>query len=85
VRVEDSKEFRHNIRKWALKCAHEVRFAIPAKVIVNVLREYPALVDEKGELMNIVREVCTEVNKLKDKQIEKEMHKYTYEETTIFE
>ena len=72
------------MRKWALKCAHKYKFAIPNKVIARILREFPQLEDEKKELMDEVRKVCTEVNKMKDAEIASELEQ-SGDETIIFE
>ena len=74
-----------SMRRWAIKCAHRYRFAVPNKVIVDVLKEFPRLEDERGELMDEVRKVCTEVNKMKDTQIAKEIEEKNSGDTIIFE
>lgn len=83
--MESDEALKTSIRRWALKCAHKYRFAIPNKVIVNVLREFPMLEDEKGDLMENVRDICTEVNKMKDTDIARELHENSADETLIYE
>ncbi|MFH0927031.1 MAG: hypothetical protein V1822_00445 [Candidatus Micrarchaeota archaeon] len=83
--MENDEALRASIRKWAVKCAKQYRFAIPNKVIVNVLKEFPHLQDEGGELMDLVREVCTEVNKMGDKEILREARKIDAGDTTVYE
>ena len=74
-----------SMRRWALKCAHKIRFAVPKEVIVGVLKEFPKLEDDRGELMEEVRKVCTEVNKLKDTEIAAELERNSGDETVIYE
>ena len=82
--MEIDKAAYRCIRREALKCAHKFRFAIPNKVIANVLLEFPHLAQETGELMDEVRKICMEVNKMKDSQIAKELEKNQTDDTIIY-
>ncbi len=83
MEVEEAVEV--SIRKWALDCAKKHKIAIPAKVMPHILKEFPQYAPHKKELMENVREICTQVNAMKDKQIRDEYEKHTFEGTTIYE
>lgn len=83
--MEVENPLRLRMRRWALACAKRYRFAIPNKVIVDVLREFPHLAEERADLMEEIRTVCMEVNKLKDSQIEKELEQISLDDTAIYE
>jgi len=83
--MEIDKAMHAKMRRAALQCVHRFRFAIPNKVIVDVLREFPHLAEEKGDLMDEVRKICMEVNKLKDSQIRKELEENNLDDTIIYE
>jgi len=72
-----------SMRRWSLKCATQFRFAIPNKVIEHVLLEFPKLAKQRKELMDEIRKVCLEVNKLKDSEIRKEIDEIFFEDTVI--
>lgn len=71
------------MRKCALNCALKYRFAIPNKIIDEVLEQFPKLGKDRKELMDEIRKVCIEVNKLKDNEIRLELEKNFFEDTII--
>ncbi|MFH1306978.1 MAG: hypothetical protein ABIH83_04990 [Candidatus Micrarchaeota archaeon] len=83
--MEEDEALKICIRKWALKCAHTHKIAIPAKIIGNVLREFPHYKERRKELIKLMRGICIKVNKMKDKDIRKEMERHSFEETIVYE
>ena len=83
MEIEEAVEV--SIKKWALDCAKRHKIAVPAKVMPQVIREFPQYAPHKKELMENVRDICTQVNSMKDKEIREEHEKSTFEGTTIYE
>jgi hypothetical protein len=72
-----------SLKKWALKCAHNYKIAIPIKAVEPVLKEFPQHMEHRKELIAIARDICTEINLMKDHQIRAELEKHTSNETTV--
>lgn len=82
--MEFEKAVLLSIRKWALSCAHNYKIAIPIKAVEPVLKEFPQHAEHKKELIAVAREICTEINLMKDHQIRDELHKHSSNETVVF-